>query len=262
MPCSHVSGVTDPEEGIDDFRPPPPFSALPVCLSPSLLHSFHGRSVRLKGRKACCFDAGSLDQIPLAECCVDPAENTTASSSSLQKAPWLRELQLCVSVCSWFWSKLQGVPRTHKLIHTTLFQQGGKVIGFADARVASEKVLGSLTKVFYIFWVIDGTALEFFNLGDFCPTLFQPFFSFGRVSQNRLSVLLVLRLFVFVWVKFWLFWVCFWGSGSEPDSKDKRNVAGLFWSLVFCLPYLLSYSVLCEMCIERLRECLCVCVCV
>lgn len=108
MPCSHVSGVTDPEEGIDDFRPPPPFSPLPVCLSPSLLHSFHGRSVRLAGRKACCFDAGSLDQIPLAECCVDPAENTTTSSSSLQKAPWLRELQLCVSVCVWFWSKLPG----------------------------------------------------------------------------------------------------------------------------------------------------------
>lgn len=37
MPCSHVRRVTEPEEGIDDFRPPPPFFPLPVFLSPSFL---------------------------------------------------------------------------------------------------------------------------------------------------------------------------------------------------------------------------------
>jgi len=37
MACSHVRRVTEPEEGIDDFRPPPPFSPLPVFLSPSFL---------------------------------------------------------------------------------------------------------------------------------------------------------------------------------------------------------------------------------
>lgn len=66
MPCSHVRGVAMPERARGGNRwlqnPLPLVSPLPFCLSPSLLHSFRGRSVHLAGRKACCFDAGSRDQ--------------------------------------------------------------------------------------------------------------------------------------------------------------------------------------------------------
>lgn len=66
MPCGHVRGVAEPERARGGNRwlqnPLPLVFPLPVCLSPSLLRSFYGRSVHLAGRKACCFDASSRDQ--------------------------------------------------------------------------------------------------------------------------------------------------------------------------------------------------------
>lgn len=100
----------------------------------------------------------------------------------------------------------------HTHTHTPTFQQGGKVIGFADARVASEKVVGSLTQlfkvlyIFFFFFCYSSTPHNFgiFNFGEFLSSCISTF-SFGCVSQNRPSLLLVVRLFVFVWVSFGLF---------------------------------------------------------
>lgn len=120
-----------------------------VCLLPSFIPSMVDLSAWQAGRPAV------LTLVPLTRSLWPSAVSTRLKTPPpvplLFRRPRGSGNYSCVSVCIWFWSKLQGVPRTHKLIHTTLFQQGGKVIGFADALVASEKVLGSLTKVFYIF---------------------------------------------------------------------------------------------------------------
>lgn len=239
------------------LQAPSPFLS-PPCLSVSFIPSMVDLSAWQAGRPAVLTLLPETRGKTVPEGWVSSRLKTPLPVPPLFRRPLGSGNYSCVSVSG---QSSQGVPRTHKLIHTTSFQQGGKVIGFADSRVASEKFVGSLTLFQSFIHTLSYTSYNFgiFNLGDLVQQYFYLFSSsFGCVSQNRPSRLLVLRSFVFVWVSFGLFfWVIFWGSGSEPDSKDKRNVAGLFWSLVFCLFCLLSYSVLCEKCIERLRECLC-----
>lgn len=80
--------------------------------------------------------------------CADPADNIIASSPSLLKAPWLWDLQLCVS-------HLVKTPREFpEFIHTHPRSSRVKKFGFADARVASEKVLGTLTQLVKVFYIL------------------------------------------------------------------------------------------------------------
>ncbi len=188
MPCGHVRGVAEPERARGGNRwlqnPLPLVFPLPVCLSPSLLRSFHGQSVHLAGRKACCFDASSCDQRG------DPARGLCRlrprAPPSVPLLSWRPHGSGITAVCLCMRLVLVKSPREFpELIHThtPTFQQGGKVIGFADARVASEKVVGSLTQLFKVFYilffffatVLHHTTLEFLTLGSFCPAIFQPF---------------------------------------------------------------------------------------
>lgn len=121
MPCSHVKGVAEPERASGGNRwlqsPLPLVSSLPVCLSPSLLHSFHGWSVLLAGRKACCFDASSCDQRG------DPALGLCRLRSralpSVSLLFWRPHGSGITAVyVSGSGQISQGVPRTYKVIHT------------------------------------------------------------------------------------------------------------------------------------------------
>lgn len=127
-------------------EPPPLVFPLPVCLSPSLLHSFHGQSVHLAGRKAYCFDASSRDQRgrPCPGTVPTSAKSTTISPPSLLKAPRLRDYS-CVCLCMCL--VLVKSPREFpELIHThTHVPTGRKCYWICRSSVASEKVVESLT---------------------------------------------------------------------------------------------------------------------
>lgn len=115
-----------------------------VCLLPSFIPSMVDLCAWQAGRPAV------LTLVPLTRSLWPSAVSTQLKTPPpvplLFRRPRGSRNYSCVSLCvSGSGQSSQGVPRTHKLVHTTLFQQGGKVIAFADARVAREKVVGSLT---------------------------------------------------------------------------------------------------------------------
>ncbi len=237
------------EEGIDDFRTPLPLVfPLPVCLSPSLLHSFHGWSVHLAGRKACCFDASSRDQRgrPCPRAVPTSAESTTISPPSLLKALRLRDYS-CVSLYASGSGQIsQGVPRTHTHTHTHTHVPTGRkrywICRSSSGQWESRRKFDNFLKFSTYFFpttVLHHTTLNFFTLGNFVQLYFNLLFWMCQ-SKQTISAFSCKVICICVG-EFWtVFGICFWGADSEPDSKDKRNVAGLFWSLVFCLFYLLS----------------------
>ncbi len=250
MPCGHVRGVAEPERARGGNRwlqnPLPLVFPLPVCLSPSLLHSFHGRSVHLAGRKACCFDASSHVQRgrPCPRAVPTSAESTTISPPSLLKAPTAQGLQLCVSVCVWFWSNLPGSSQNSYTYTHTHVPTGRKrywICRSSSGQWESHRkfytTFLSFLHTFYPLLFYTTQLWNFFTLGNFVQLYFNLFFWMCQ-SKQTISAFSCKVICV---GEFWtVFGICFWGADSEPDSKDKRNVAGLFWSLVFCLFYLLS----------------------
>ncbi len=249
MPCGHVRGVAEPERARGGNRwpqnPLPLVFPLPVCLSPSLLHSFHGRSVHLAGRKACCFDASSRDQRgrPCPRAVPTSAESTTISPPSLLKAPRLRDYS-CVSLYASGSGQIsQAVPRTHTHTHVPTGRKRYWICRSSSGQWESHRKFNttslSFLHTFFPLLFYTTQLRNFFTLGNFVQLYFNLLFLMCQ-SKQTISAFSCKVICICVG-EFWtVFGICFWGADSEPDSKDKRNVAGLFWSLVFCLFYLLS----------------------
>lgn len=165
-----------------------------VCLLPSFIPSMVDLSAWQAGRPAV------LTLVPLTRSLWPSAVSTRLKTPPpvplLFRRPRGSGNYSCVSLCaSGSGQSSQGNSQTHT---HNLVPTGRKSYWICRCSGGQRESLRKFDKSF--LHILSYTLHNFgiFNLGDFCPTLFQPFFSFGHVSQNRLSVLLVLRLFVFV----------------------------------------------------------------